>query len=131
MHNLLTSRGAKVRDAKAFAQYIDEAIDLFGPQIQVLIGVHHWPVWGNARCLDMLEKQRDMYRFFNDQVIRMINNGMNMEEIAEDFDLPKTLDREFYNRGYYGTKNHNVKAVFQRYVGWCVISQLLLVESVA
>jgi len=118
MHNLLTSRGAKVRDPKAWAQYIDEAIDLFGPQIQVLIGTHHWPVWGNARCLDMMEKQRDMYRFFNDQVIRLINDGMNMEEIAEQFELPKNLDREFYNRGYYGTINHNVKAVYQRYVGW-------------
>ena len=118
MHNLLTSRGAKVRDPKAFAQYIDEAIDLFGPRIQVLIGTHHWPVQGNARCLEILENQRDMYRFFNDQVIRMINDGMNMEEIAEEFELPRNLDREFYNRGYYGSKNHNVKAVFQRYVGW-------------
>ena len=118
MHNLLTSRGAKVRDPKAIAQYIDEAIDLFGHQMQVLIGTHHWPVWGNTRCLEILENQRDMYRFFNDQVIRMINDGMNMEEIAEEFELPRNLDREFYNRGYYGTKNHNVKAVFQRYVGW-------------
>ena len=118
MHNLLTSRGAKVRDPKAFAQYIDEAIDLFGPGIQVLIGTHHWPVWGNARCLELLEKQRDMYRFFNDQVIRMINDGMNMEEIAEEFRFPASIEREFYNRGYYGTINHNVKAVFQRYVGW-------------
>jgi alkyl sulfatase BDS1-like metallo-beta-lactamase superfamily hydrolase len=118
MHNLLTSRGAKIRDPKAFAHYIDEAIDLFGPQIQVMIGTHHWPRWGNGRCLEMLEKQRDMYRFFNDQVIRMINDGKNMEEIAEEFDLPESLDREFYNRGYYGTKNHNVKAVYQRYVGW-------------
>ena len=118
LHNLLTSRGAKVRDPKAFAQYIDEAIDLFGPQIQVLIGVHHWPVWGNDRCLKILEDQRDMYRFFNDQVIRMVNNGMNMEEAAEQFELPRALDREFYNRGYYGSKNHDVKAVVQLYVGW-------------
>ena len=118
MHNLLTSRGAKVRDPKAWAQYIDEALDLFGPRIRVLIGVHHWPVWGNSRCVDMMEKQRDMYRFFNDQVIRMANNGMNMEEAAEAFELPAILDREFYNRGYYGSKNHDVKAVFQRYVGW-------------
>lgn len=118
MHNLLTSRGAKVRDPKAIAQYIDEAIDRFGPEIDVLIGTHHWPVWGNARCVEMLEKQRDMYRFFNDQVIRMINDGMNMEEIAEVFELPDALGREFYNRGYYGTINHNVKAVVQRYVGW-------------
>ena len=118
MHNLLTSRGAKVRDPKAWAQYIDDAIDLFGPRTQVLIGVHHWPVWGNQRCLEILEKQLDMYRFFNDQVIRLLNEGMNMEEIAEVFELPTTLDREFYNRGYYGSKNHNVKAVVQRYVGW-------------
>lgn len=118
MHNLLTSRGAKVRDAKAFAKYIDEAIDRFGAQTEVLIGTHHWPVWDHVRCLEMMEKQRDMYRFFNDQVIRMANKGMNMEEAAEEFELPTALDREFYNRGYYGTKNHNVKAVFQRYVGW-------------
>ena len=118
MHNLLTSRGAKVRDPKVIAQYIDEAIDLFGPKIQVLIGTHHWPAWGNTRCVEILEKQRDMYRFFNDQVIRMINEGMNMEEIAEEFELPQNLGREFYNRGYYGTINHNVKAVYQRYVGW-------------
>lgn len=118
MHNLLTSRGAKVRDPKAFAHYIDEAIDLFGPQITVLIGTHHWPAWGNERCLKILRDQRDMYRFFNDQVIRMLNNGMNMEEIAESFELPAALAGEFYNRGYYGTINHNVKAVAQRYVGW-------------
>ncbi len=118
MHNLLTSRGAKVRDAKAFAYYIDEAINLFGPSIKVLIGTHHWPVWGNDRCLKMLRDQRDMYRYFNDQVIRMLNNGMNMETIAESFELPAALAREFYNRGYYGTLNHNVKAVAQRYVGW-------------
>jgi alkyl sulfatase BDS1-like metallo-beta-lactamase superfamily hydrolase len=118
LHNLLTSRGAKVRDAKAFAQYIDEAITLFGPRIDVLIGVHHWPMWGNARCLKILRDQRDMYRFFNDQVIRFLNKGMNMEEIAEAFELPAALEREFHNRGYYGTLNHNVKAVAQRYVGW-------------
>ncbi len=118
MHNLLTSRGAKVRDPKAFAQYIDEAIRLFGPQIEVLIGVHHWPVWGNARCLKLLQDQRDLYRFFNDQVIRLLNHGMNMEEIAEAFELPVALASVFYNRGYYGTLNHNVKAVAQRYVGW-------------
>jgi len=118
MHNLLTSRGAKVRDPKAFATYIDEALDLFGPDIDVIIGTHHWPVWGNQRCVEMLENQRDMYRFFNDQVIRMANNGMNMEEAAEAFALPKALESKFYNRGYYGTVNHNVKAVMQRYLGW-------------
>lgn len=122
MHNLLTSRGAKVRDAKAFAVAIDDAkniaLDYFDGTIDVIIGTHHWPTWGNEECLELLTKQRDMYYFFNNQVIHMINKGMNMEEIAEEFELPETLGNEFYNRGYYGTLSHDVKAVFQRYVGW-------------
>lgn len=122
MHNLLTPRGAKVRDPKAFALAIDQAINIVEKEwngtIDAIIGVHHWPTWGTEKCMDMLEKQRDMYYFFNDQVIRLMNKGMNMEEIAEIFYLPESLAGEYYNRGYYGTLNHNAKAVFQRYAGW-------------
>lgn len=117
MHNLLTSRGAKVRSAKAFALAIDRAIDLF-PEVEVLIGVHHWPTWGNDNCMNIMTKQRDMYYFFNDQVIRLLNKGYNMEEIAEDFSLPQSLNNEFFNQGFYGSISHNAKAVAQYYVGW-------------
>lgn len=117
MHNLLTSRGAKVRSPKAFANAIDRAIDLF-PDVEILLGVHHWPTWGNDRCMNIMTKQRDMYYYFNDQVIRMLNKGMNMEEIAEVFTLPASLNNEFFNQGFYGTISHNVKAVAQHYVGW-------------
>lgn len=122
MHNLLTPRGAKVRDSKAFGKAIDKSMDIiqenWGGDINAIIGVHHWPTWGKEPCFTLMEKQRDMYYFFNDQVIRLMNKGMNMEEIAEMFRLPSTLSCEYYNRGYYGTLNHNVKAVFQRYAGW-------------
>lgn len=122
MHNLLTPRGAKVRDPKAFGKAIDKSMDIinekWGGEINAIIGVHHWPTWGKEQCFTLMEKQRDMYYFFNDQVIRLMNKGMNMEEIAEMFHLPATLGSEYYNRGYYGTLNHNVKAVFQRYAGW-------------
>lgn len=122
MHNLLTPRGAKVRDPKAFGKAIDKSIDIieknWDGEINAIIGVHHWPTWETEQCLTLMEKQRDMYFFFNDQVIRMMNKGMNMEEIAEVFKLPTSLGSEYYNRGYYGTLNHNVKAVFQRYAGW-------------
>ena len=117
MHNLLTPRGAKVRDPKAFGRAIDRAMKLF-PDTEVIIGTHHWPIWGKERCLDVMKKERDMYYFFNDQVIRLLNKGMNMEEIASVFQLPASLRREYYNRGYYGSINHNVKAVVQRYIGW-------------
>ena len=118
LHNLLTSRGAKVRDPKAFAKAIDTSINLFGMNTNVIIGTHHWPVWGREQCIDLLKKERDTYLFLNDQVIRLANKGMNMEEIAESFTLPTSLNSEYYNRGYYGTLNHDTKAVFQRYVGW-------------
>lgn len=117
MHNLLTPRGAKVRDAKAFGNAIDRAMEVY-PNVKVLIGTHHWPTWGESECMSIMEKQRDMYYFFNNQVIHLLNSGYNMEEIAERFQLPDSLKNEFYNRGYYGTMNHDTKAVVQRYIGW-------------
>lgn len=122
MHNLLTPRGAKVRNAKAFGDAIDDAMQLadsyFDGDIQVLLGVHHWPTWGNEACRDMMSKQRDMYYFFNNQVIHLLNKGMSMDEIADTFALPPALHEEYYNRGFYGTVNHNAKAVAQFYTGW-------------
>ena len=118
MHNLLTCRGAKIRNPKAFSRAIDRSLQEWGGEIQTIVGTHHWPVWGNEGCREIMESQRDMYRFFNDQVIHGINQGKNMEEIAEAFELPPVLASKCYNRGYYGSLNHNVKAVFQYYVGW-------------
>lgn len=118
MHNLLTCRGAKIRNPKAFSRAIDRSLEEWGREIQTIVGTHHWPVWGNEGCREIMESQRDMYRFFNDQVIHGINQGKNMEEIAEAFELPPALASKCYNRGYYGSLNHNVKAVFQYYVGW-------------
>jgi alkyl sulfatase BDS1-like metallo-beta-lactamase superfamily hydrolase len=51
--------------------------------------------------------------------LRLTNLGYTMVEIAEMIELPDSLAREWFNRGYYGTVNHDVKAVHQRYIGWC------------
>ena len=117
MHNLYTLRGAKVRDALKWSGYIDEAIDLFGAQ-EVVFASHHWPVWGNARVLDYLRKQRDTYKYIHDQTLRLANAGHTPQEIAEELRLPQALDKSFANRGYYGTVRHNSKAVYQAYFGW-------------
>jgi alkyl sulfatase BDS1-like metallo-beta-lactamase superfamily hydrolase len=118
LHNLYTLRGAKVRDAQAWAYYVNEAIDLFLDQTDVVFASHHWPTWGHDRCLDFLEKQRDMYKYLHDEVLRLANHGLTMLEIAEVIELPKDLACEWYNRGYYGTVSHDAKAVYQRYLGW-------------
>ncbi|MDP3384976.1 MAG: alkyl sulfatase dimerization domain-containing protein, partial [Phenylobacterium sp.] len=118
LHNIYTPRGAQVRDAKRWAFYIDEAADLFGDRTEVLFASHHWPRWGQDRARKFLKKQRDLYKFIHDQTLRMANHGMTPLEIGEALKLPPSLEAEWYTRGYYGTLNHNAKAVYQRYLGW-------------
>lgn len=117
MHNLYTLRGAKVRDALRWSNYIDEALQNIG-DAEVYFGQHHWPVWGHERIVDFLKKHRDLYRYIHDQTVRMANAGMTPSEIAEQIKLPKSLDTFLSARGYYGTLRHNAKAVYQYYVGW-------------
>ena len=116
-HNLYTLRGAKVRDALRWSNYIHEAIGLFG-EAELLFSSHHWPTWGNEAVVDYLKKQRDLYKYIHDQTLRLANQGRTPKEIAEEIRLPDSLARTFGNRGYYGTVRHNSKAVYQFYFGW-------------
>ncbi|MDE2578898.1 MAG: MBL fold metallo-hydrolase [Hyphomicrobiales bacterium] len=118
MHNILTPRGAEVRNALHWSKYIDETIDLFADRTDLLFASHHWPTWGAENIVPFLARQRDLYRFIHDETLRLANHGYNMEEIAETLELPPHLAREFACRGYYGTLRHNVKGVFQFYLGW-------------
>jgi alkyl sulfatase BDS1-like metallo-beta-lactamase superfamily hydrolase len=118
LHNLYTLRGAQVRDALAWAHYVNEAIDLFSDETDVVFASHHWPTWEHDRCIEFLGKQRDMYKYLHDEVLRLANHGYTMLEVAEMVKLPGELASEWYNRGYYGSVNHNSKAVYQRYLGW-------------
>jgi alkyl sulfatase BDS1-like metallo-beta-lactamase superfamily hydrolase len=117
LHNLVTLRGAKVRDAIKWSGYIDEATRLFG-DMEVEFASHHWPMWGNARIVDYLKAQRDTYRYIHDQTLRLANEGHTPQEIAEEIELPASLRDRFANRGYYGTVRHDAKAVYQMYFGW-------------
>jgi alkyl sulfatase BDS1-like metallo-beta-lactamase superfamily hydrolase len=117
LHNLYTLRGAKVRDALRWSGYLDEALRLFG-DAEVVFASHHWPVWGRERVVAYLEQQRDTYRYLHDQTLRLANQGLTPREIAEQLELPESLQRGFANRGYYGTVRHDAKAVYQAYFGW-------------
>ncbi|MDG1581777.1 alkyl sulfatase dimerization domain-containing protein [Pseudomonas sp. GOM6] len=118
MHNILTLRGAQVRDALQWSKYIGETLALFGDKTEVRFQSHHWPQWGQAQFDDYLKKQRAIYKFIHDQTVRMMNQGMTGEEIAEAIKLPPELEQNWPTRGYYGTLKHNAKAVYQRYMGW-------------
>lgn len=118
MHNILTPRGAQIRDSYAWWKDLDKIINVFKNDYEICIGQHHWPTWGNAEINEMLEHQRDMYKFIHDQTLHFINKGFTMHEAAEAVKLPKTLEDKWYLRGHYGTLNFNVKAVYQFYLGW-------------
>lgn len=118
MHNVLTLRGALVRDSRVWARYLDEAIALFGTAADVAFASHHWPTWGAENWTAWLACQRDMYAYLHDQTLRLLNRGLTGPEIAEELRLPPALDRLWANRGYYGSLSHNAKAVYQRYMGW-------------
>lgn len=118
MHNILTPRGAQVRDALRWARYLNETIDLYGKDIDVKFQSHHWPQWGNAKIIDYFKKQRDLYKYTHDQSVNLLNKGFIGSEIAEQIKLPPELENFWPNRGYYGTLRHNSRAVYQRYMGW-------------
>ena len=118
MHNILTLRGAQVRDALKWSSYLNETIETWGDKVEVKFQAHHWPRWGNASVVDYFKKQRDLYKYTHDQSVRLMNMGYTGEEISEQIKLPPELNNFWPNRGYYGTLRHNSRAVYQRYMGW-------------
>jgi alkyl sulfatase BDS1-like metallo-beta-lactamase superfamily hydrolase len=118
LHNLLTLRGALVRDPHGWAGYLTEAIDTFTDRADVVFASHHWPTWGHDNIIEYLSLQRDLYAYLHDQTLRQLNQGFTGIEIAETFQMPPALEKAWHTHGYYGSVSHNVKAVYQRYMGW-------------
>ncbi|KAH6886182.1 beta-lactamase-like protein [Thelonectria olida] len=118
MHNIVTLRGAQVRDAKAWSRYLDEAIWMFGAESDVVFGSHHWPTWGRDALITRLSEQRDMFGYLHDQTVRMMNLGMTGLEIAETIQMPPAIARAWHCQGFYGSLSHNVKGIYQKYLTW-------------
>ena len=118
LHNTYTLRGAPIRDPQAWSKFLNELMDRWGDRTDVMYGMHHWPVWGNDRVIEMIEKARDGYRYINDQTLRLANHGLTPVEIAEEVEFPPELASHWAMRPYYGSVNHNVKATYSKYLGW-------------
>ncbi|NGO74176.1 MBL fold metallo-hydrolase [Streptomyces sp. YC504] len=117
LHNIQTLRGARTRDARNFARYLDETIERWGADVEVHYGPHTWPVWGNSKVVAFLESQRDTYKYIHDQALRLANQGYTPLEAAEVIRLPEVLGRKWFNRDYHGTLHHDVRAVFTKELG--------------
>lgn len=117
MHNVYTIRGAKMRDALAWSKYANETIDMY-PDVQVSFASHHWPTWGGDRIRAYMANQRDTYRFIHDEALNLANKGQVMDEIGSAAFFPKQLATDSSSRGYYGTLSHNLRAVYNFYMGY-------------
>ncbi|MGO4670673.1 alkyl/aryl-sulfatase [Bosea sp. 2RAB26] len=118
LHNTYSLRGAKIREPLPWSKYLNQVLTMWGDKAEVMFAQHHWPSFGNAEVTKLLRSQRDLYRYINDETLRLANHGFTEVEIAEQFKLPKSLDAVWANRGYYGSINHNVKATYVLYLGW-------------
>ncbi|EGU37870.1 alkyl/aryl-sulfatase [Vibrio scophthalmi] len=118
MHNILTLRGAQVRDALKWSSYLNETIEMWGNDVEVKFQSHHWPMWGQEEIVEYFKRQRDMYKYTHDQTVRLMNQGYIGSEISEMIQFPAEIEQNWSTRGYYGTLRHNSRAVYQRYMGW-------------
>ncbi|KAG2186290.1 hypothetical protein INT43_002728 [Umbelopsis isabellina] len=118
MHNLYTLRGAEIRDAVQWWKTINETIEIYNDKATVIFAQHHWPIWGQQEIHKFLSKQRDLYKYMHDQTLRLMNHGFQSLDIAELVQLPSELENEWYNRGYYGSVSHNVRGIYQKYLGY-------------
>jgi alkyl sulfatase BDS1-like metallo-beta-lactamase superfamily hydrolase len=118
LHNTYSLRGAKIREPLPWSKYLNQALTMWGGKAEVIFAQHHWPTWGNKNVTEFLRKQRDLYRYINDETLHMVNQGMTMREVAEAFKLPDSLGHYWASRGYYGSIYHNVAATYVLYLGW-------------
>jgi len=117
LHNLLTPRGALVRDAKGWADYLVAARRRWGAQADVLFTSHFWPRWGRPQINDYLLRHAQAYAYLHNESVRLMNQGLNAVEIGEAIQLPAPLARAWFNRPNYGSLKFNARAVYQRYLG--------------
>lgn len=127
LHNILTLRGAPVRDALAWSNYINEALYRFGDQAEVMFASHSWPRWGKARIQEVMRGERDMYANLNNQVMHLANTGVTINQIHNVYRPPKSLQQLWYARGYHGSYEHNSRAIIQRYFGYWDLNPATLV----
>ncbi len=118
LHNIYTLRGAPVRDALRWSKYINEALYLFGLEAEVMFAAHHWPRWGNERIREILRAQRDLYANMNNQSLHLANQGVTVNEIHNEYKLPKSLQQQWHTRGYHGSPEHNSRGVVNRFLGF-------------
>jgi alkyl sulfatase BDS1-like metallo-beta-lactamase superfamily hydrolase len=118
IHNIYTLRGALIRDALEWSKQINVALYEFGQEAEVMFASHSWPRWGNGRIQEVLRGQRDTYANLNNGVLNLANKGVTVNEVHNVYEVPKSLQNQWYARSYHGSVEHNSRGVLNRYLGY-------------
>ena len=113
--NLYTIRGTSHRDVKGWIDSLDH-MKTFNPEF--LFPSHTKPIIGKEVIQNVLNTYRDAIQFVHDQTIRLMNQGMYPDEIAEKIKLPESIADSQYLKEFYGTVRWSVKSIFNGYLGW-------------
>ena len=113
--NLYTIRGTSHRDVKGWINSLDH-MKTFNPEF--LFPSHTKPIIGKEVIQNVLNTYRDAIQFVHDQTIRLMNQGMYPDEIAEKIKLPESIADSPYLKEFYGTVRWSVKSIFNGYLGW-------------
>jgi len=113
--NLYTIRGTTHRDVKGWIESLDH-MKTFNPEF--LFPSHTKPIIGKDVIQDVLNVYRDAIQYVHDQTIRLMNQGLYPDEIAEIVKLPKEIAKSPYLYEFYGTVRWSVKSIFNGYLGW-------------
>jgi alkyl sulfatase BDS1-like metallo-beta-lactamase superfamily hydrolase len=118
IHNIYTLRGALVRDPLKWSKHINAALYRFGQEAEVMFAAHSWPRWGNERIQEVMRTQRDVYANLNNDVLRLANQGVTINEVHNVYRLPDSLKKQWAAHSYHGSEEHNSRAVINRYLGY-------------
>ena len=110
LHNILTLRGAQVRDPLKWASYLNETIDLYGDRHRREVPEPSLADVGQRQDHRLLEEAARLYKYIHDQSVNLMNKGYTGVEISNMVKLPPELDKQWYNRGYYGTRAATTRA---------------------
>lgn len=113
--NLYTIRGTKPRNVNDWIKSLD---DMRRMNAEHLLPMHTKPVHGGEEISQTLTDYRDAIQWLRDQVVRMANDGFDIDTIAQTVYLPPHLADKPYLRELYGQLDWSAKAIYTNELGW-------------
>ncbi|MGH8456350.1 MAG: alkyl sulfatase dimerization domain-containing protein [Stenotrophobium sp.] len=113
--NIYTIRGTEYRSPKQWVASLDKMRALHA---EFLVPSHTRPLAGADKIEQTLTDYRDGISYVYDQTIRMMNEGLLPDEIAQRLRLPAHLAASPYLQEFYGKASWSAKAIFDGNLGW-------------